>query len=39
VRSLGFAAIERVAPLKQLAMRRGMGLLGDLPKLARGEAL
>ena len=26
-------------PLRHLAMRRGMGLAGDLPKLARGEAL
>ena len=26
VRGLGFAAIERLPPLKQLAMRRGMGL-------------
>jgi 2-octaprenyl-6-methoxyphenol hydroxylase len=39
VRSLGLAAIERLAPLKQLAMRRGMGLEGDLPRLARGERL
>jgi 2-octaprenyl-6-methoxyphenol hydroxylase len=39
VRSLGLAAIERLPPLKQLAMRRGMGLAGDLPKLARGEGV
>ena len=39
VRGLGFAAIDRLPPLKHLAMRRGMGLAGDLPKLARGEAL
>jgi 2-octaprenyl-6-methoxyphenol hydroxylase len=26
IRSLGFAALERVGPLKRLAMRRGMGL-------------
>lgn len=39
VRSLGLAAVDRLPPLKQLAMRRGMGLLGDLPRLARGEAL
>jgi 2-octaprenyl-6-methoxyphenol hydroxylase len=37
IRSLGLAAIARVPPLKHLAMRRGMGLAGDLPKLARGE--
>jgi 2-octaprenyl-6-methoxyphenol hydroxylase len=39
VRSLGLAVIERLPPLKQLAMRRGMGLEGDLPRLARGESL
>jgi 2-octaprenyl-6-methoxyphenol hydroxylase len=39
VRGLGFAAIDRLPPLKQLAMRRGLGLAGALPKLARGEAL
>jgi 2-octaprenyl-6-methoxyphenol hydroxylase len=39
VRGLGFAAIDRLPPIKQLAMRRGMGLAGDLPRLARGEAL
>jgi 2-octaprenyl-6-methoxyphenol hydroxylase len=39
MRALGFAAIDRLPPLKQLAMRRGMGLVGDLPKLARGERL
>jgi 2-octaprenyl-6-methoxyphenol hydroxylase len=39
VRRLGLAAIDRLPPLKQLAIRRGMGLLGDLPRLARGEAL
>ncbi len=39
VRSLGFAAIEGLPPLKQLAMRRGMGLHGDLPRLAPGQAL
>jgi 2-octaprenyl-6-methoxyphenol hydroxylase len=33
LRSLGFAAIDRLPPLKQLAMRRGMGLS------ARGERL
>jgi 2-octaprenyl-6-methoxyphenol hydroxylase len=39
IRSLGLAAIDHMPPLKQLAMRRGMGLVGDLPKLARGEDL
>jgi 2-octaprenyl-6-methoxyphenol hydroxylase len=39
VRGLGFAALDRLPPLKQLAMRRGMGLAGGLPKLGRGERL
>jgi 2-octaprenyl-6-methoxyphenol hydroxylase len=39
VRSLGFAAVDRLPQLKELAMRRGMGLAGELPRLARGESL
>lgn len=39
VRSAALTALDQVAPLKRLAMRRGMGLTGDLPRLARGEAL
>ena len=39
IRTLGLAALDRVGPLKHLAMRRGMGLAGDLPELARGNAL
>ena len=37
VRGLGLSALDRVPPLKHLAMRRGMGLSGALPRLARGE--
>jgi 2-octaprenyl-6-methoxyphenol hydroxylase len=37
VRRLGLGALDRVRPLKHLAMRRGMGLSGELPSLARGE--
>ena len=37
VRRVGLSALERLPPLKHLAMRRGMGLSGDLPRLARGE--
>ena len=37
VRRLGLGALDRLSPLKHLAMRRGMGLSGDLPRLARGE--
>lgn len=39
VRDLGLAAVERLAPLKRLFMRHAMGLVGELPRLARGEAL
>ncbi|HUK10374.1 MAG TPA: UbiH/UbiF/VisC/COQ6 family ubiquinone biosynthesis hydroxylase [Stellaceae bacterium] len=38
-RDLGLAAVNRVAPLKRLLMRHAMGLVGDLPRLARGEPL
>jgi 2-octaprenyl-6-methoxyphenol hydroxylase len=37
VRRIGWGALDRVPPLKHLAMRHGMGLSGDLPRLARGE--
>jgi 2-octaprenyl-6-methoxyphenol hydroxylase len=37
VRRIGLGALDRVRPLRHLAMRRGMGLSGDLPSLARGE--
>jgi 2-octaprenyl-6-methoxyphenol hydroxylase len=37
LRRVGLSALDRLAPLKHLAMRRGMGLSGDLPSLARGE--
>ena len=37
VRGLGLSALDRMSPLKHLLMRRGMGLSGTLPRLARGE--
>jgi 2-octaprenyl-6-methoxyphenol hydroxylase len=37
VRGLGLSALDRMAPLKHLLMRRGMGISGALPLLARGE--
>jgi 2-octaprenyl-6-methoxyphenol hydroxylase len=37
VRRVGLSVLDRLWPLKHLAMRRGMGLSGDLPRLARGE--
>ena len=36
-RRIGLAAIDGLPALKHLAMRRGMGLSGNLPRLARGE--
>jgi len=39
VRELGLGVVERVGPLKQFFMRHAMGLLGDLPRLMRGETL
>jgi 2-octaprenyl-6-methoxyphenol hydroxylase len=38
-RELGLGAVERIAPLKRFFMRHAVGLLGDLPRLMRGEAL
>lgn len=38
-RDLGLAAVNRLPPLKGLFMRQAMGLVGSLPRLARGEPL
>ncbi len=38
-RDLGLAAVNRLPGLKKLFMRHAMGLVGDLPRLARGEPL
>jgi 2-octaprenyl-6-methoxyphenol hydroxylase len=38
-RDLGLAAVERIGPLKKVLMRHAMGMVGDLPRLMRGEAL
>jgi 2-octaprenyl-6-methoxyphenol hydroxylase len=38
-RDLGLAAVNQLPPLKRLFMRHAMGLLGDLPRLTRGERL
>lgn len=38
-RDLGLAAVDRMPPLKRLFMRHAMGLVGDLPRLCRGEPL
>ncbi len=39
LRGLGLAAVNRAGPLKRYFMRHAMGLVGDLPRLLRGEAL
>jgi 2-octaprenyl-6-methoxyphenol hydroxylase len=38
-RELGLGAVERIPPLKRFFMRHAMGLLGELPRLMRGESL
>jgi 2-octaprenyl-6-methoxyphenol hydroxylase len=38
-RDLGLAAVNRLPPLKRFFMSHAMGLVGDLPRLIRGEAL
>ena len=38
-RDLGLAAVDRLPPLKRLFMRHAMGMVGDTPRLIRGEAL
>lgn len=39
LRDLGLAAVNQVPPLKRFFMRHAMGLVGDLPRLVKGEAL
>jgi len=38
-RDVGLAAVNRFPPLKRLLMRDAMGILGELPRLVRGEPL
>jgi len=38
-RDLGFYFFNRTPPLKRLAMRHAMGVVGSLPKLMRGQSL
>ncbi|MEX2296444.1 MAG: UbiH/UbiF/VisC/COQ6 family ubiquinone biosynthesis hydroxylase [Dongiaceae bacterium] len=38
-RDLGLAAVDRMPAVKRFFMRQAMGLVGDLPRLVRGEAL
>ena len=36
-RDIGLAAVHRVPSLRRFFVRHAMGLVGDLPKLIRGE--
>ena len=38
-RDAGLAMVNQLPPLKRLFMRHAMGVVGDLPRLVRGEAL
>ncbi len=38
-RGLGLATVDRIPPLKRFLMRHAMGVVGDLPRLVRGENL
>ncbi|MGE5270124.1 MAG: UbiH/UbiF/VisC/COQ6 family ubiquinone biosynthesis hydroxylase [Thiohalocapsa sp.] len=38
-RDMGLAIVHRLPPLKRLLMQHAMGMLGDRPRLARGERL
>jgi 2-octaprenyl-6-methoxyphenol hydroxylase len=38
-RDVGMAAVNLMSPLKRIFMRHAMGVVGDLPRLLRGEAL
>ena len=38
-RDAGLAVVNQAAPLKRVLMRHAMGLVGDLPRLTRGERL
>jgi 2-octaprenyl-6-methoxyphenol hydroxylase len=37
LRDAGLAAVNRIPPLRRFFVRHAMGLMGDLPKLMRGE--
>lgn len=38
-RTLGLGTVNRIPPLKRFFMRHAMGLVGDLPRLLRGQPL
>jgi 2-octaprenyl-6-methoxyphenol hydroxylase len=37
IRDIGLAAVNRAPPLRRFFARHAMGLVGDLPRLIRGE--
>lgn len=39
VRDVGLGVVDRLPPLKSLFIREAAGLVGDVPKLLRGEAV
>jgi 2-octaprenyl-6-methoxyphenol hydroxylase len=39
MRGVGLAAVNRMPPLRRFLMRHAMGLVGQLPRLVRGERL
>lgn len=39
VRDVGLAAVNGLPPLRRFFMRHAMGIVGDLPRLVKGEAL
>ena len=39
VRDVGLALVNRAPPLKKLFIKHAMGVLGDVPRLVRGDAL
>ena len=38
-RDIGLAVVNKIPPLRKTLMRHAMGVVGDLPKLMRGEML
>jgi 2-octaprenyl-6-methoxyphenol hydroxylase len=38
-RDLGLSAVHNIPPVKQFLMRHAMGVVGDLPRMIRGEKL
>jgi 2-octaprenyl-6-methoxyphenol hydroxylase len=39
VRDLGLGVVDRLPALKQIFIREAAGLVGEVPKLLKGEAL